>query len=397
MSPVSPVSVIIPAAGASRRFSGGRRARTGSKLLSALGGKPLLCRSLEVFDQAPDVCEMIVAVPPGGQKQFSREILSQVRLRKKVTLVRGGKTRAESVWNALQRVSRRAAYVCVHDGARPLIQAWWLDLLKKSLNGSDGAVLGRPMVPTVKQLRSGTLEVEETLDRGRLFEAETPQLFRKKAFLEAYRLLGRRAFTMTDDASLVEAAGGSVKAVAHSEPNVKVTSVQDLAFVRKMVEGDGYRFGIGYDRHLLISKKPLYLGGLKIPSSKGSLGHSDGDALLHALVDGILGASGIGGDVGDIFPDRDPRWKGKRSPFFVRTVLQMIRRRGFRAAQVDANLIMDEPKLGIWKKKMAEHVALLLGIADHRVSVKAKTSEGVGAEADGRAVSAQVLVVLQPL
>ena len=397
------VSVIIPAAGASLRFRQSTLGRAISKLYSRLGTQPLIAHVLAQFDSLSSVREIIVAVEPDGHRRFRREILSKLNLRKPVRLVSGGKTRAESVWNGLKRVSRKSTYVCVHDAARPLIRAKWLGQLVQHLNGWDGIVLGRTVVPTVKVFHPATGEIKRTLDRTELFEAETPQLLKKDAFLKSYKTLGKRAFEATDDVSLIEATGGRVKALAHTEPNIKVTTYQDLVLARNLIENIGrdlkpvplLRFGLGFDRHRLVPKRPFYLGGIRLASSVGPLGHSDGDPLLHAVTDAILGAIGAG-DIGDFFPSTNRRWKNVRSDRFLREALKRAAGKGIRPVQVDATIILERPKLGARKKKIQAHLAELLSIPSSEVSVKAKTAEGLGPEGMGEAVSCQALVVLGP-
>jgi len=366
-----------------------------SKLYADLGGKPLVSRVLEAFDTVRCVQEMVVAVVPETKGRFRRQVLAGLGLKRPVFLVQGGKTRAQSVWNALKRVSKRSAYVAIHDGARPLVQGRWLQALLSSLNGWDGVVLGRPLTATVKLLRAGSEEIEETLGRSQLFEAETPQLFRKASLIHSYRMLGAHALQMTDDASLVEAAGGRLRAIPHTEPNLKVTTYQDLLWVRQMLAGEpAKRFGLGEDRHRLVPGRPFFLGGVRIPSPTGPLGHSDGDVLLHAVTDAILGAVAAG-DIGDLFPDTDKRWKGASSTVFLGRAVRVAGQKGFRPSQVDATVCLDRPKLSTAKEKIRSALAKQLSLAEDRISIKAKTSEGLGGEANARSVSARVLVVLE--
>jgi 2-C-methyl-D-erythritol 2,4-cyclodiphosphate synthase len=292
-------------------------------------------------------------------------------------------------------VSKKSRLVCIHDGARPLVEPGWIKQLVQSLNGTDGVVWGRNAVPTVKLFDPVTGEIKRTLKRSELFEAETPQLFKRTSLIKAYQALKERALQATDDASLIEATGGKVKAVTHSNLNIKVTTPQDLKVV-KAVLGSGesnLKFGLGFDRHRLIPKRAFYLGGLRIPSKVGPVGHSDGDPLLHAITDAILGAIGAG-DIGDFFPDTNKRWKNVKSTVFLKEAVKQAEKLGFRPIQVDTTIILERPKLGPWKKKIQAHLSKLLSVARDSVSVKAKTAEGFGPEGEGLAVSAQALVVL---
>jgi 2-C-methyl-D-erythritol 2,4-cyclodiphosphate synthase len=153
------------------------------------------------------------------------------------------------------------------------------------------------------------------------------------------------------------------------------------------------RVGIGFDLHRLVRGRPFVLGGLRLPHPLGPLGHSDGDALLHALTDALLGATG-GGDIGDRFPDTDPRWKGADSRALLGAVWSPLRRAGWRVCNVDATVVAERPKLGPWKPRIAREIARLLGVPADRVCVKAKTLEKLGPIGKGKAVAAQVAVLL---
>jgi 2-C-methyl-D-erythritol 2,4-cyclodiphosphate synthase len=154
------------------------------------------------------------------------------------------------------------------------------------------------------------------------------------------------------------------------------------------------RVGLGFDLHRLVRGRPFVLGGLRIPHDLGPLGHSDGDALLHALIDALLGAAGAGMDIGDRFPDTDPAWKGADSRALLAAAWSPLRRAGWRVLNVDAVVVAERPKLGPWKPRIARSVAGLLGVPPARVSVKAKTMEKLGEIGKGRAVAAQVVVLL---
>jgi 2-C-methyl-D-erythritol 2,4-cyclodiphosphate synthase len=150
--------------------------------------------------------------------------------------------------------------------------------------------------------------------------------------------------------------------------------------------------GLGFDIHRLRAGRPLVLGGVRLEWPRGLAGHSDGDCLLHALTDALLGAAGAG-DIGDLFPDTDPQWKDAPSDMFVEGALTRVRARGLSPRQVDATVLAEEPRLGPRKREIAEHIAHLLGLPASAVSVKAKTLEGLGSVGAGEAIAAQVLVV----
>ena len=153
------------------------------------------------------------------------------------------------------------------------------------------------------------------------------------------------------------------------------------------------RIGLGYDIHRLETGRPMMIGGIEVPYESGPVAHSDGDALLHALCDAMLGAASLG-DIGEHFPDTDERHKGRASAEFVEAVLKMITEKGLRIGNVDADVYLEKPKLGAMKKEIRKNIARLLGVAVDRVSVKARTMEGLGPIGEGKAYAAQVGITL---
>ncbi len=156
------------------------------------------------------------------------------------------------------------------------------------------------------------------------------------------------------------------------------------------------RVGIGYDIHALRKGRKLVLGGVQIPHSKGLFGHSDGDALLHAIVDAALGAAGLG-DIGDHFSDKDARWRNVSSLLFVRQTVLLLRAKKLKVSQIDSVLILEEPKLSPYKKAMRGAIARAFNIETSRVNVKAKTNEGFGPLGKGRAIAATAVVLLEKM
>ena len=155
------------------------------------------------------------------------------------------------------------------------------------------------------------------------------------------------------------------------------------------------RVGIGYDIHQLVSGRKLILGGVEIPHDVGSKGHSDGDALLHAVTDALLGAAGLG-DIGEYFPDNDPEWKDADSGELLKEAYKIVRRRGWEVENIDCNIIAQAPKLKPYKSQMEARIAGLLEIETRRVNVKAKTNEGLDAVGRNEAIATQAVVLLKP-
>lgn len=395
------VSLIIAAGGSGKRFqkAQNRKGRLG-KLFFSLGGKPLLRHTLDSFCSFPAIREILVAVPPGTEKWVKNHVLKG-HLGPTVRLVRGGRSRAESVWNALRRSSPENPWVMVHDGARPFPPRKAVLTLLKKRGQADGFVLARPVVPTLKRVSPTSGRILGTVDRAHLFEAETPQLMSRASLMEAYRRHSR-PFEATDEASLLEAMGKQVKVLKHSGWNGKITTPEDFhlaeAYYASGKAGrpvpSSMKMGFGRDTHRLVEGRRLYLGGVPIASPKGALGHSDGDALLHAISDAVLGAIGAG-DIGEWFSDRDPRTKNIRSGKILKKVLEEARQRHWVPSHVDSCIVLERPRLGPCKRKIRRKVAGLLGLEETEVSIKAKTMEGLGPEGEGLAVTCEALVEMR--
>ncbi|MBN1939809.1 MAG: 2-C-methyl-D-erythritol 2,4-cyclodiphosphate synthase [Candidatus Aminicenantes bacterium] len=156
------------------------------------------------------------------------------------------------------------------------------------------------------------------------------------------------------------------------------------------------RIGLGYDLHRLKAGRPLFLGGVRVPSPKGLLGHSDGDAVIHAVIDALLGAAGEG-DIGRLFPDTDPAYQNIRSTELLRTVVRTLRRKGLRPDHVDAVVVAEEPKLGPHFEAMKDVLAPILGLSRDRLGLKAKTNEGLGDIGRGRAIACFAVATLRKI
>lgn len=387
------ISVIIPAAGRGTRFDLQQFEKSPTKLFVPLQGKPVLAHTLAAFQDISRVDETIVAVSPDTEP-LVRDIVRQHKL-KSVKIVQGRATRAESVWNALKKVNPEILWVMVHDGARPLISRYSIEQLMGALSDHDGVILATRVIPTIKEASWNT-RILRTVDRKRLYEAETPQ-FLRKSVLEAAYLQVQNPYDFTDEASLLEAIGADVCVCVHEKWNPKLTTLEDLKKAEAYLAFDQagtVQYGLGRDLHRLVKGRKLMLGGILIPGPMGSLGHSDGDALLHAIADAILGAMAAG-DIGEWFSDKNPEYKGKSSAYFIRKVMSEAQQKGYRIQHVDTVIHLEKPKLGPLKHKMALQVAKLLGLAANQVSIKAKTMEGLGEIGRGTAVAAEAIVTVR--
>lgn len=383
------VALIIAAGGSGTRFVESIPSKSAvdhaalSKLFCSLGGQTVLARTLKAFRGQKEIQEIIIAAPLSAKKR-TLEIARSIGI-KNLTCVKGGKTRAESVYNALRGLKSNADWVMVHDGARPLVDGHALANLIHSTAGTEGVILARKVVPTIKEAGADG-RILRTVDRSALYEAETPQLVRRDMLNLAYKK-NSKALQATDESSLIESVGGHTKVVTHSGWNPKITTFKDLELAEAYLNRHAQvRTGFGRDIHRLVKGRKLYLGGIRIPYELGSLGHSDGDVILHAVADAILGAIGAG-DIGDWFSDKNPKFKNARSEKFLEAILEECKKLNAQIQHVDTVVTLERPKLASFKNKIKLNIARILDLQPAQVSVKAKTNEGLGAEGEGLAVS----------
>jgi 2-C-methyl-D-erythritol 4-phosphate cytidylyltransferase / 2-C-methyl-D-erythritol 2,4-cyclodiphosphate synthase len=381
------VTAIIAAGGSGRRLGA-----SVPKQLLDVGGRTLLERSIDAFRSHSAVDEVIVAVP-ADMLAVPPPWLDGAR---NVRLVAGGERRQDSVANAFAAVSETVDIVLVHDAARPFVTS---DVISRAIEGAvthGAAIAALPVSDTVKRVvideaRAGASVIVETLPREEIFLAQTPQAFRRDVLQSA--IAAGRSTEATDEAMLAERAGYRVHVVLGDPGNGKVTTAADLAGARARVEPAGGRVGVGYDLHRLIEGRPLVLGGVTVPSEHGALGHSDADVICHAVTDAILGAARAG-DIGQHYPDTDPRWKGASSITILEEVAGRVRGLGLAVANVDVVVILERPKIGPYRGEIESRLAGAIGIDVSRVSVKAKTNEGVDAVGRGEAVAAHAVALL---
>ncbi len=390
------VIALVPAAGTGVRMGGKQ-----PKQFLFLGGEPLVLRSLRVIEQVPQVDEVLVMVPPGREDEVRRLIAGRLAPRRPHRVIPGGSTRQESVaLGAAAAEERGAAWVLVHDAARPLAPAGLFSRVLAAARQGVAAVAAAPCYDTVKESPDGEL-VAATLDRGRLWLVQTPQAFRLAELRRAQELAEARGFQATDEAGLMEWQGHPVRLVEAPRHNIKLTTPEDLRLARGWLgRGEehmtGLAVGQGLDVHRLVPGRPLILAGMEIPFELGLEGHSDADVLTHAVMDALLAAAGLG-DIGGMFPDSDPAYAGAHSLDLLDRVLARLAGAGWRPEQVSVTVVAQRPRLAPHLPAMRDNLARRLGLALERVNLAATTSEGLGFTGRGQGMAATALALLRPL
>jgi 2-C-methyl-D-erythritol 4-phosphate cytidylyltransferase/2-C-methyl-D-erythritol 2,4-cyclodiphosphate synthase len=293
---------------------------------------------------------------------------------------------------AFRLVSERADVVVIHDAARPFASGALVARTIAAAAESGAALAALGARDTVKQVAGDV--VQATLDRQTIFLAQTPQAFRRDVLRDALAVTG----DATDEAALAERAGHAVRIVEGEPSNIKVTTPEDLviaeAIGREGKRARTGRAGMGYDLHRLVEGRPFILGGVTIPFERGLAGHSDADAVCHAVTDAILGAAGAG-DIGRHFSDTDPRWKGASSLDLLRRAVEVVHGEGLDVGNVDATVIVERPKLAPYIEQMRANLAAVLGVSIDRVSIKGKTNEGLGELGRGEALAVHAIALVR--
>jgi len=411
-------AVILTAAGTSSRFEKGQKKEfipLYSKLFpSQVIGTVLSCSAepfLQFLSATPlfTLCNLIITVPLGNTAQnidratkalfsstFVTETLSKMGIVPE--FVSGGSTRQESVFHALEyldcaRDSQKLLphIVLIHDAARPFTSATIVEHVLELAAQKGAAVATIPPVDTQKEIGSDGAIVRH-LDRSTLVAVQTPQGFLFAPLFDAHAKAMGDGKPYTDDTEIWGRYAGQVYTCEGSVDNKKLTYQSDLE--QYMNYSTTFRTGLGYDLHRLVKGRALILGGITIPFEKGELGHSDGDVLLHAITDAVLGAAALG-DIGELFPPSDTTWKDANSAQLLQTAWLKVKDAGWELENLDCVLALEKPKFLPWREQVRSSIATILDCEENRVFVKAKTGEGLGEIGRGEAVSAWVSCLLQ--
>ena len=366
------VSLIIAAAG-----KGERAGFKENKLFFDLGDLKVIEKTVNAFLKTGLIKHYIIAA--------AKEDLDAIKKNfPDFTVVTGGKTRTESVKNALKAV--KDEIVLIHDGARPFVSERIIkDCINSAINYGSG-IAAVPVSDTVCAADNG--EITDYIGKSGLFDIQTPQGFSTEKIKKAYEISDG---VFNDDGEVYKNAFGSVRLIAGDKNNIKLTFPEDFIRARSFSE---IRFGTGFDCHKLAENRKLILGGVEIPHRKGLLGHSDADVLTHAIMDALLSACALK-DIGYHFPDDDPRYKDADSMKLLEKTLSLIGEKGFKVQSVSAVIMAEKPKLLPHIPNIARNLADALKIEKEKVGIGATTLEGLGfvGREEGICVRATAIVV----
>lgn len=374
-------------------LAGGSGSRMGAgcnKVFLSLGGVPAIVRSVRAVGAH---AEGTVVVCRACDIPEMRQLLKEAGL--DAVIVPGGETRQDSVWQGLCALPDGCTRVLIHDGARCMVDDETILRCKASVDECGTGVAAIPVVDTIKIVDEQEYALS-TPAREALRAVQTPQAFRVDLIREAHLQARKSGFIGTDDASLVEAMGHSVRMTLGARTNLKLTTPEDMKMANAFLPQDfpALRIGQGYDVHRLVEGRPLILCGVEVPHTLGLLGHSDADVALHALMDAMLGACALG-DIGRHFPDTDERYRGISSMTLLEHVVALLASRGARVTNCDVTIVAQKPRLLPHISQMRANVAQALNLPVERVNVKATTTERLAFEGREEGISAQAVCMVE--
>lgn len=368
-------SLILLAAGNSNRFKS-----ILPKPYHKIGNKSLIEISLNKIHKFKQIKKVIVVFNKKHHKYIKKLKL------KNVQLLKGGKSRQDSTFIALKRLIKIKGFsnVLIHDAARPNFSTKLLrNIISKSKSYSS-------VIPSIKisdAIKQNQKSKFINLKRNNFFITQTPQLFKLKEIFNSHKI--NKKNYLDDDLSLIQDYN-NIKFVNGEKNNFKITDLNDLENLKRYYKTQ-LNLGIGFDVHKLVPNRKLFLAGCKIPSKLGTLGHSDGDPVLHAITDALLGACKMG-DIGEKFSDTKKKFKNISSSILLSKIINEANQKGFLIKDLDINIITETPKIKKYKGKILKNISKLCMIPLNKINIKAKTTEKLGVIGKEKAIACEVIM-----
>ena len=367
-------SFILLGAGTSNRFKSNT-----PKQYHKIAGKTLVEFSIDKIKKFKEIKKIVFVYNKKHKKYLKKITLTNVKL------IEGGNSRSVSTYKALYylRSQKTKGNVMIHDAARP-------NFSKKLINNIIISSKKKKTIIPILKLQDALKEKRNkiyNIKKKKFFLTQTPQSF---DFNEIYELHKKQKKKYRDDDFSLIDSNYKVKFIKGEKRNFKITDYEDLVLLNNFYKS-AIKIGIGFDVHRLVTGRKLYLGGIKIPSKLGTLGHSDGDPVLHSVIDAILGACKMG-DIGERFSDKSKKYKNISSSIMIRKVLKEVGEKNYIINNVDVNIIAQTPKLKKFKKKIGRNIAKLCELPEDSINIKAKTTEKLGVIGQEKAIAAEVIV-----
>ena len=355
-------------------------------LLAAGKGKRFKSKTLKQFINYKNKPLFMHSIDRAIKSNLFKEIVlvtnNKIKLKnKKIKIIKGGKERYQSSLKALKFIkNKKFKNVFIHDAARPNFSLNLLRKLKKSLNKNKAVV---PYIKTDNSTKYSIKNKIFNLKREKVLLTQTPQCF---DFKTLYSLSKTNKTFITDEATLFLNNSKKIKFIKGEETNIKITKKSDL-----ITQPIKTFYGIGFDIHRLIKNKKLYLGGVKIPFHSGLKGHSDGDVILHSIIDALLGALRKK-DIGSLYPSNKNKFKNIRSAKMLNPIISDLKNNNFYINNLDINLICERPKVSKYRDKIINSLTNLMNINKNIVNLKGKTVEKLGLIGKENAIACEAIV-----
>ncbi len=375
------IAVIIPAAGSSSRFGGKI-----SKQFFKIGNETVLERSVSKFLEIESVKKVYVAVDQNETLIKSQSFINHP----KVTMTLGGSSRSESVYKAVLAIDNDMDTIVIHDAARPwasqeFITKLFLEFMKdQSIHGLYPVI---SINDSLRMKKNGGLI---PVDREDFFSIQTPQIFKKESLEIALNQMIKQNLSFTDESQAMEKAGFKVKEIPGERSNFKITYADDIPL---NVENN-YRIGRGVDFHRFEPGEGITLGNVFIDCNLSIVAHSDGDIVLHALSDALLGAGGLK-DIGYYFPDTDMKNKDLSSLKILEESLRLLKEKNLQPYNIDFVVVCEQPKIQPYAESLKKSLSSILNIDESCIGVKATTAEGMGIIGEGNGIAVFAIASLE--
>ena len=359
MSQNRKVFAIIPSAGSGTRFSSNI-----PKQYFKINNETIIEKTLNHFVKLKEIEKIVIPISPEDKHIIDLEIVKNERIQ----VINGGATRAESVLEGLKQIDSGSA-VIVHDAVRPFVSP---DLILNLINNfenenEDALIYGIPVYEALKKINLENLSVKSSVDRNEFYLAQTPQICLTDFLRESLEACLKDNFIPGDESEAIERAGGEVRFLPGERSNIKITVTEDIP---------EERIGNGFDSHRFKDGDGLMIGGFKVPFGFSFDAHSDGDIVLHAIIDSMLGSLGLG-DIGVHFPNTE-EWKNASGKKLYKLTDEMIKEKGYSIKQLDIIVILEEPKLTPHRDEIINSLTKITGLSEANIGFKAKTSEKMG-------------------
>ena len=369
------IFLILLAAGESKRLKS-----TKPKPYISINNKTLIEHTIDKVQGIKVIKKIVITYNKKHKKKLDNLNI------KNVIKIAGGKTRAQSTFLALKRIKNlKCSKVLIHDAARPNTS---IKLIKKIIQTLK---FHNAVIPAIKVKDSIKLRNKRgsilNINRKELLITQTPQVFRYKNIFMLHKK--NKDTNITDDASLFVNESKKIHIIKGEEQNFKITNNQDLDLFKNLKQ-KRINYGIGFDIHKLEKKRKLYLGGITIPYHLGLRGHSDGDSVLHALIDSLLGACNLK-DIGTLFSYKNKKYKGIRSTKLLQKVVNLIKSKNYFINNIDINVIAQKPKIKKYANKMINVISKICKISPTQINIKGKTTEKLGLIGKEKAIASEVI------